>query len=986
MGPATALDTGDNQLPSIHLSAFDLEGYNSTDPATLSLAPETSLLDPRNNPGQAILQNTGTSVTLAPLAGASLTSGLYYSKRLGFMQAAGSRFALTGTYRAAMPFAGGSEGAETPLQKGRALYQKLDLTHGRLALTGSYQDVDTSFEALSSLTARDPLAKQLAGARGLTLTQVGVKYGAALAADYGAVTSEVGGKQYTGSTQKFESKLGRLSLTGNLSRVDVDFQAAKEQLEGNAQVKSLYALRGLDIQQFGASYGTKGMSLSTEYADVTSLHGGENNASYRKFEGRFGRLSFTGSLLDVDPNFAAAKDQIDGNAQIKMLAASRGLEQKQFSLGYQAGSRFSLASSYNRVVNNQPGHGENGTTRTETRNELKARLGKATDLGITYGTLQLASNSTGRVTSDTTTSVLSLSHQFSKAFSGSIVKELVNEKKEAGTTKSDLTALHLDVKPLSGLSLAMDTRDKSFSDGRKETLRLLKFDGGFGQGAGKFALKGEIKQAGSGQGGAQEERANKLSLTAGGSRLLALTMNYETLQQQGPSASRDYRKLAGNLTSQPAKTLKLTAGFNTESEMGNLSRADRSYKVEWSPKRLTLMAGQEFLRLKDQPDASTTSLSLAWKFGSPLAAWAKETSAGGPFGDPYRYGFARMPGWAQIPETGVSYSLISRHNDGSAATNTQVLGYNRMLGRNLYLRLAMQENPLDDKNKIVGVRRSIYELGAKVGPNLRLVARSLSEQNLDNGQKADTTGILAQANLGKNLALTTGHQTTAVSTGVDTAMTYGAINWKFGKPLAKWAAEAGDAGINAVFSDAATYGYRPLPAWRLLPERGISYQFTLRDNAQGRSDNTSILGYQTMLGARIYVKLSLQRNPLNEKNEMLIAERRLFELGTRIGGKLTLLGRLTRDASGNTGGDSHLLGLYGQLSSKEKLGTVIIYDRMRLPGSHYDAYTYGLEYTRELAEDHYLSVKATTTNNDKPGLPGKDADSYRIDLAYKKDI
>ena len=965
-----------------------VEEDGSSLPRALSLLSEASPLDPRQAPGTPVLQNTGTSLNLAPVQGATLTGGFYLSKRLGYLDASKDRFALADPYRLAMPFAPSGEGKERVLAQGRAVYQKLSYGSGRWSLTGLYQDVDPTFEAVAQLAAKDPLAKQLAGARGLKLTELGVKYdvraGMGLAADYGTVTS-TGAATTRASYQRLEGKLGRLSLAANLSQVDMGLAVTKEQMEGSARLKSLYALRGLEMSQYSLGYTPgRGMSLAAESAQVTSSHGGEQRASYQKVEGKLGRLSLSGSWLEVDARFQAAKDQIEGNPQLKSLVDSRGIESRQLALSYNAG-RLGLATSYSRVSNEQSGHKDAGTTRTETRQEIKAQLGSATLLGITHSTLQLAQNATGQVGTDTATSTLSLAHTFTRGLSASFTKELVSGTSNGGQAGSDLSALHVEYKPRPGLSLAMDTRDRSFESGAKEALRLITFDTAMGQGWGKLALKGELKQAQSGLGGAQRERGNRLSLTAGQPRL-ALALDWQTLQQQGPSATRDYQKLVGKLTSQVNPYTKLTASLHDESDLDQRLRAERSYRLEMTPARFSLTVGRDELATKDRAPTTATYASLQWKAGAPLAPWAKELGSGSQFADPGRYGFARMPGWAKIPETGLQYGLISRQVQGGSGQDTQSLGYQRMIGRLAYLRLAMQENPLDDKGNPVAVRRSCYELGARLGRG-SLVVRSLSEQNTQNGQGAQTLSLLTQQAVGGRLALTGGYQATAATNGTETRMHYAGITWKFGRPLAPWAAEASEAGVVALFPDALTYGYRKLPAWKLLPDQGLYYQLTARGNEQGEGHNTSLLGYQTMLGRRSYLKLSLQEHPLDEKNNLTLAHRKLVELGRRLGGKLTLLGRLTSEgAAPGTGLDSRMVALFGQLSAKERVSTVLIFDSAHYPGVSYHATTLGVEYSRELAEDHYLCVKATSTQSGKPSVTGPEAGSYRVDLAYRKDI
>ena len=983
--PSLALDT--SKLP---LETIQLPGPAGLDqPQAWSLVSDSARLDPRQNPVGAVLQNTGTALSLSPWQGTTWTSGIYYSKRVGYLEATRDRFSLASSYEAAMPFAPRLGGVEQPLERGRAVHQKLDYQGGRWAVRGLYQDVDRSFQALSSLTEKDPLAKQLQAARGLKQTELGTTYtakGMSLTADYGSLTSALGKSPTRASYQKFDGKLGRLALTGNLSEVDLGFQAAKEQIQGNERVKTLWGLRGLDIRQYGMSYQLGGgMSLATEFSDITSLHGGKNKATYQKFEGKFGKLALAASVLDVDRSFTAAKDQVEGNAQIKALAASRGIRNEQFSFSYTAGPRFALASSRNQVTNDQPGHKEAGITRTETRHELKAKLSGATDLGITQGTLRLTSNGTGQVMTDTTTSTLSLAHKFSRAFSAGIMRELVDNTKEGKQVSSDLTALHAEYRPGQALALVMDTRDKSYSNGVKESLRQLNFDTALGQGRGRFALKGEVKQATSGPGGSQQERANKLSLTAGGSPLLGMALQWQTLEQHGPLAERDYGKLAGKVTSQLGLA-QLSASFNNETEMRLRSRLDRNYKLEMAPKLFSLALGQDLLQVRNQPGAVTDYSALLWKFGRPLAPWAKDLSAGGPSADLYRYGFARMPAWALIPESGIQYSLINRQVEGKPEVETEFLGYNRMLGGQAYLRYAKQDNPVDDKGNVIPVARTIYELGTRLGGRGSLVARSLSERNDANKQAADTTTIIARTEVGRQLSLAAGEQTTQVSTGARTDLRYGGLAWKVTRPLDKWALEASECGVVALFPDALTYGYRKLPAWRLLPEQGLYYQLTSRSNEKGDAVDTRIIGYQAMVGRRAYLKLSLQSNPLDEKNNLLLAERRLYEMGGRLAGKVTLLGRLVNEEGISTGSTSRMFALFGQLSSKEKLSTVVIFDRAHFPGASYQGTTYGLEYSRELDADHYLVLKAVTSENGKPGLPQGEARCYRVDVAFKKDL
>jgi hypothetical protein len=369
---------------------------------------------------------------------------------------------------------------------------------------------------------------------------------------------------------------------------------------------------------------------------------------------------------------------------------------------------------------------------------------------------------------------------------------------------------------------------------------------------------------------------------------------------------------------------------------------------------------------------------MLWKVAKPLKPWARESTQTGILSGTDRYGLRSTIAWAKVPDSGVEMRLISRSNMPDGTPSTHVFGFQTMLGDRAYLKLSLQNNPMeikDNTEQVILAGRDLVEMGLRIGKKTSLLARNLRERDLTNNQDAETQLFALRTEPLRGVGLAAGYQKVGGPQGA--AFSFAALNWK-ARPLASWAQAAA---LTTLFSDADKYGWRKPPDWA-NGQGGLTLEVLSRD-AQSGAGLLSYLGsFQTMLSRSAYLKLAAQQNAFDAKANLSAVRCSMLEVGLTAWRKWTVIGRMLLEDNLQSGlaTRSNMLGCRSALSAHERLETVISIDNRSGPGA-VDGRSVGLLYSRELAPDHLLSLKSTFTDN-QSGVH----DELRWDLAYRKDI
>jgi hypothetical protein len=369
---------------------------------------------------------------------------------------------------------------------------------------------------------------------------------------------------------------------------------------------------------------------------------------------------------------------------------------------------------------------------------------------------------------------------------------------------------------------------------------------------------------------------------------------------------------------------------------------------------------------------------MLWKVAKPLKPWARESAQTGILSGTDRYGLRSTIGWAKVPDSGVEMRLISRSNMPDGTPSTHVFGFQTMLGDRAYVKLSLQDNPMEKKDnaeKVILAGRDLVEMGLRVGKKTSLLARSLRERDLTNNQDAETQLFALRTEPLRGVGFATGYQ--KVGGPQAAAFTFASLNWK-ARPLASWAQTAATA---TLFSDADKYGWRRPPDWA-NGQGGLTLEMLSRGSQSAPGLLTYLASFQTMLGRSACLKLAAQQNPFDAKANVAAVRRSMLEMGLTAWRKWTIIGRMLLEDNLQSGlvSQSHMLGFRSSLSAHERLETMISIDNQSGPGA-VSGRSVGLLYSRELAPDHMLSLKSTFTDNQAGAH-----DEVRWDVAYRKDI
>jgi hypothetical protein len=787
--------------------------------------------------------------------------------------------------------------------------------------------------------------------------------------------------------QKLAYSTGGLQLQGLYLDVDKDFRvpggSGVSVVGDRSPADALAAMRGMSELQFAAKY-----NPTSAFALTTSRHTLVNEQPENKEIGK--------SVTETTHGLALA---LGGGRQLKADYQSRDeawrdhgdINLEKIAAHLDATSRLALDYSYDHSSNDRDGNKEKGLTRDTTKRGVVYQLSGDTRLDVNYDQVREAWDRGGKVdVTDKQSRDYALHHTFGGGTKADLVRNLTSVTTGDNTTDIATTQLHLERKPGGRLNLVADWMDRASSDGSTEGLTQLALNSTVGAGKGKTSLTGLFKQHSQGADDKQVDTLYRLGLSVAPSPLAQLNASYESFNQQGPQADHNLVRTQLALASQLGRHAKLTADYARETDEQVQTRSDRGVKLEFNPGRLSLTGGMSLRERQNEPDLTTTFADLQLKFGRPLSGWAKAVSGADPLPGAGRYGFRGAPGWSALGDGAVTLNLIDRSTDGQQHVPTRSLGYQTMLGGRAYLKLATHYNPMvkqDNKLVMQDARWDLYEGGVNLGSGFAGLARFIREEDLKNGgaQTARVLALRGAVGRGDAFSFIGGVQKLQPEDSAATDWQFANLNVKFGRPLADWAKAASNGGL---FDDNVKYGYRQLPAWASFSDGNLSLQYMERAPEGGDKLIASAAGYQTMLGGRTYGRVSFQQNPLTNEGAVIPADRKLFEVGHRFGGKFMALARYTTEDSLDEPKSlrSSVLGLRGRLSERERLETVIVFDDVRSPGDRYRTTTYGVEYAREIDDGHYLVIKGTLSDGGAPGGIVNGPDVYQIDFAYKKTI
>ncbi len=784
--------------------------------------------------------------------------------------------------------------------------------------------------------------------------------------------------------QKLDYSSGGLGLRGSYTNVDQDFRApggGVNVIGDRSPMDALAAMRGMTDLQFQAQYHPSGaFMLDTSRQRLVNEQPGHSQVGMTVSEIAHALALQLGGGRQLKANFSSRDEEWRGHGAINTEKIAAQLNPS---------SRLALNYSYDWSDIQREGNQYKGRDLTDVKQGLAYQLTGRTRLDVNLNQVREAWDR-GGTTSVTEKNIrdYALHHAFGAATKADLVRNFASVTTNGATVDTDTTQLHLEHGRGQRLNLIGDWMNRSLSDGATEGLAQLALDTVIGAGRSQTSLKGLYKQHSQGQGDKQVDTLYQLGLSAAPSPLAQFSASYESLDQQGPQADHAFVRTQLSFGSQLSRDMKLTADYAHETDKQVETKSDRGVKLEVNRGALTLTGGIGLQQLQDAPDLSTSFGNLQIKLGRGLAEWARTTSGAEPLPGAGSHGYRGTPAWAALGDGALSLNCIDRSTERAEHVLTRSLAYQTMLGRRIFLKLAQHYNPMvkkDNKDVMEQARQDLYEAGLDLGHGFVALGRSIREEDLKSGSAQQGAVYALQGAIGGRFKFTSGLQALQPVGGAATRWQFANLNLKLGRALADWAKAAGDGGL---FDDNTKYGYRKLPAWAAFADGGLSLQYLERrpDNAQALI--ASGVGYQAMLGKLTYARLSFQQNPLTDKGQVIPVDRKLYELGRRLGGKFLALARYATE-DGLTEAKylrSSMLAVRGALSARERFETVIAVDDVVSPGQHSCTTTYGLEYAREAGEGHYFILKGTLCGGDAPGGILNSPDTYQVDLAYKKTL
>jgi len=786
--------------------------------------------------------------------------------------------------------------------------------------------------------------------------------------------------------QKLDYSSGGLALRGSYTDVDKDFRAPGGKnvsvIGDRSAMDALAALRGMTDVQYQAQYRPSGaFMLDTSRHRLVNEQPGNSQSGMTVTEVAHALALQLGGGRQLKANFSSRDEDWSGHGAINTEKMSAQLNPS---------SRLALNYSYDWSDIQRDGNQYKGRDLTDVKQGLVYQLTGRTRLDVNLNQVREAWDR-GGATNVTEKDIrdYALHHTFGAATKADLVRNFTSVTTNGATVDADTTQLHLE-DGHGRLKLAGDWMGRNLSDGGTEGLAQLALSTVIGTGRSRTSLKGLYKQHSQGQGDKQVDTLYQMALSAAPSPLAQFRASYESLDQQGPQADHAFVRTQLGFGSQLSRHMKLTGDYSRETDKQVQTKADRGLKLDVNRGRLTLTGGVGLQERQDTPDVSTTFGGLQMRLGRGLAEWARTSSGADPLVGASSYGYRGTPGWAALSDGALSLNYIDRSADGAEHVLTRSLAYQTMLGRRVFLKLAQHYNPMvkkDNKDVMEQARDDLYEAGLGLGHGFVALGRSIREEDLKSGstQQGAVYALRGAMGGGDRFKFTSGIQTLQPEGGAATRWQFTNLNLKVGRPLADWAKAASDVGL---FDDNTNYGYRKLPTWAAFGDGGLSLQYMERQPDNAEALIASAISYQAMLGSRSYARLSFQQNPLTDKGQVTPVDRKLYELGRRLGGKLLALARYTTE-DGLTDPKylrSSMLGVRGRLSARERFETVIVLDDVVSPGQHSRTTTYGLEYAREVDDGHYFVLKGTLCGGDAPGGILDGPSTFQVDLAYKKTL
>jgi len=745
-------------------------------------------------------------------------------------------------------------------------------------------------------------------------------------------------------------------------------------------------------------------------ASLHRLSDGQDRAPHQQSQAILQRLSMTGSrwklaasFASVDSAFADLPEIASRSPQAKELSSMLGMRSLNWNLESQPVRGFSLTSRFDRLANDQPGHSERGLTKTTQSHSLSFQLSSATKFAFSLDEQeQRRQNGSG---DGTTTRTFSLAQDLSKHMRASLARQLVAADSGGSVKHTEVTSAKLNY-ALAKLSFGAEVSQKKTAEGGGE--RLVSFETKR-SGAVSMSLSGQVKNLLSADGKAGKEQKWAASLSRGDR--LQLTGNYEAVRQ--PGADNQSAKSGLKLTTKIIEGLNLSAEAVQHQEGGATKSMHRVVRLDIQPKPFSLDGGIETELNGEGSQVQRSFGSLVFDRGRALEAWAQESSGSGYLTGAGRYGVRASAPWASLPPRGLALRFVSSPQE----QDTRMAGYQTMLGHSLYLRGVFHQNPIekkDGKEQVVRAERSLAELGARLNSKWSLVARKLGEKDLVNGSSADTQVTAIKGKLSPSISLWAGVQSAELRSPAASGEQNGAAqdqlahagmkfvsaSWRTGTALQPWAREAMASNL---FADADKWAYRRRADWLALSSvegspasAGLHVTYFGRDAAgsasgqalAGQAGDSHLASFQTMLGRNAYLELSQQLRPTDKQGSPpaggLEVRRSAGEFGMRFARKWTGILRLTQDTDLQTGGEkmTSLLSLRSCLSAREKVEGMIVLDRSS-SGQYSRERSVGVEYSREINPDHFLTLKGLVSDKD---ATSSDSREYRLDVAYRKAI
>jgi len=734
----------------------------------------------------------------------------------------------------------------------------------------------------------------------------------------------------------------------------------------------------LSVSRSFAAQPASGLSALGSYGDGYVLRSG--TALWQKLNFSGSKWSLTGSYAEVSKEFEGLSDVVAKRPDADKLRNLLGMKQTSMDFRFQPSAGLGLTSHYESSTNDQAGNKEQGLARSLQRYMLDWQMSAGTKLTATREISSQDWNRPDRKSSEEkAVSTFNLTQTLGHGLLASVTKQLTDATTNGTGSRLDATLAHLEYKPDSRMSLAADWGSKHLDSGSTERTTGLNLSTLLGQGKSALMLTGQWQQKVAGEGNAQRDQSLRLGLKMDKNPLLQFALNYESLRQEGPTAQKDDRKIDATLTSKVGSLGKVVVRLFDETDAGQRIKREHNVRFEAAPLRaLSFVGGYQRGDATSGTQSAMTFGQMLWKVAKPLQPWAKQSAQTGILSGTDRYGLRSTIGWARVPDSGVELRLTSRSNMPDGTPSTHVFGFQTMLGDSAYVKVSLQNNPTEIKDNVEQVLpagRNLMEMGLRIGKKTSVLARSLRERDGVTHQEAETQLFALRTQPLRGVGLAAGYQ--RVGGSQPATFSFTSLNWK-ARPLAPWAQAAATA---TLFSDADKYGWRRPPDWA-NGQGGLTLEVLSRGSQSTPGLLTYLASFQTMLGRSACLKLAAQQNTFDANGALCPVRRSMVELGAKAWGKWTIIGRTLLEENQQTGlaSQSHMLGLRSALSAHERLETMISIDNQSGPGA-VSGRSVGLLYSRELAADHMLSLKATFTDNQSGG-----SNDLRWDLAYHKNI